>query len=181
MNTSETVLSALDLFKDKWALATAGVPEDFNTCTVAWGSLGTLWTRPRKDGRTVTIYLHPARYTSQYFERNELFTVSFFSPAYREALAYLGSHSGRNENKVARAGLTPEAFGGSVTFKEAELTLLMRKIYAHPFIKEDMAADVCEHYRTHPGSFPPDETGDWQPHFMFIGEVLDIREHVPVK
>jgi len=176
MKTSEQALDALDLFKNRWALATAGTQEDFNTCTVSWGSVGTLWTRPGKDGRVVTIYLHPSRYTCSYFEKSELFTVSFFAPEYRRALEYLGSHSGRNENKVAAAGLTPEAFGGSVTFKDAEFSLLMRKIYAHPFEKEAMAADVCEHYRTHPASFPTDENGDWQPHVMFIGEVLDTRE-----
>ena len=175
MKTSEAAFAALDLFKSRWALVTAGNTDDFNTCTVSWGSMGTLWSRPGRNDAIVTVYLHPSRYTAEYMERNDLFTVSFFAPEYKEALSYLGSHSGRNENKVAAAGLTPEAFGGSVTYKEAEFSLLLRKIYAHPFAKEDMAEDVREHYRTHPGSFPPDENGDWLPHMMFIGEVLETR------
>ena len=41
---------AFDLFRKQWALVTAGTPEHFNACTISWGSLGTLWTRPGSTG-----------------------------------------------------------------------------------------------------------------------------------
>lgn len=47
----------------------------------------------------------------------------------------MGSHSGRDVNKVEMSGLTPVAIGASVTYKEANLTFLCRKIYQHPFAK----------------------------------------------
>ena len=31
---------AFTMFEERWALVTAGTPEDFNTCTVSWGQHG---------------------------------------------------------------------------------------------------------------------------------------------
>ncbi|MBQ3386214.1 MAG: flavin reductase family protein, partial [Eggerthellaceae bacterium] len=70
-----------DLFRNQWALVTAGNPEHFNTCTVSWGSMGTLWSRS-----VITIYLHPSRYTTEFFLNSATFTVSFFPAAYKKAL-----------------------------------------------------------------------------------------------
>ena len=33
-------------FDKKWALLTAGTMEKFNTMTISWGGLGTLWGKP---------------------------------------------------------------------------------------------------------------------------------------
>ena len=41
----------------------------------------------------------------------EYFTVSFFDSEYKKVIAYLRSHSGRNENKIENAGLTAVAIG----------------------------------------------------------------------
>ena len=35
----------------------------------------------------------------------------------KKAIAYLGSHSGRNENKIENAGLTAVAIGKTMGFK----------------------------------------------------------------
>ena len=58
----------------------------------------------------------------------EYFTVSFFAPEYKKALAYLGSHSGRNENKIENAGLTAVAIGKTMVFKEAKQAFLCKKL-----------------------------------------------------
>ena len=164
-----------ELFRDHWALVTAGTPERFNTCTVGWGSLGTLWTRPGKDGAAVTVYLHPSRYTCDFARESEYFTVSFFPPEYRKALGILGSRSGRDGDKVAASGLTPKPMGGSVAFEEAELTFLCRKIYQHRMDKADIAEDVRAYYQANPKVYPPDENGEWQPHWVFVGEVTQSQ------
>lgn len=161
------------MFDSQWGLAAAGSPEHYNACTISWGSLGTLWTGAADNGRTVTVYLHPARYTQSFFKENDYFTVSFFPEEYKKALAYMGSHSGRCGDKAAAAGLTPVPFGEGVAFEEAELTFLCRKIYGHQFEKDSIAENVQEYYRTNPLSYPPDENGEWQPHWMFIGEIID--------
>ncbi len=33
-------------FDKKWALLTAGDKDKFNTMTISWGGLGTLWGKP---------------------------------------------------------------------------------------------------------------------------------------
>ena len=172
----EKEIRIFDLFQNQWGLVAAGTPEEFNCCTVSWGSMGTLWTRPGKTGSVITVYLHPSRYTRQFVQNNDTFTVSFFGKEHQKALAYVGSRSGRNGDKITGSGLTPEAFGGSVAFKEARETYLCRKIYQHQFTKEDLAEDVQQYYLSNPGVYPPDENGQWQPHWVFVGEVLDVKE-----
>lgn len=174
VNFAENDYKIFEMFHKQWALVTAGSLEYFNSCTVSWGSMGTLWTRPDKSGQVITVYIHPARYTQEFLTESDTFTVSFFPECYRKALAYLGSHSGREEDKVAVTGLTPIAMGDSVTYEEAELTFLCRKVYQHPFDKEGISEDVQEYYKANPKVYPPDETGEWQPHWMFVGEIIDI-------
>ena len=113
------------LFDDHWALVTAGTPEDYNTMTISWGSLGTIWA-PRGNGRQIaTIYIKPSRYTFNYLEKSDYYTISFFPEEKRKDLAYLGSHSGRDEDKLAATSLTPvEKSHGTMGFAEAELTLV---------------------------------------------------------
>lgn len=165
-----------DLFKNQWALVAAGTVDHFNACTVGWGSLGTLWSRAGKEGHSVTVYIHPARYTKELLMENDKFTVSFFPEKYKAALGYMGSHTGRKENKAESAGLTPVAMDGSVGFKEATLTFVCRKIYAHQFAREDIAQDIQEHYKANPKAFPVDEKGEWQPHFVFVGEITEVKD-----
>lgn len=90
-------------FDKQWALVTAGTPEHYNTMTISWGGLGTLWRRP-----VATVYVKKNRYTFEFMEQNDYFTVSFYPEAQRRALSLLGSTSGRDGDKVAAAGLTPE-------------------------------------------------------------------------
>ena len=52
-----------DMFNNQWALVTAGTPDHYNTCTIAWGSLGTIWGGPNRGRSIVTVYVNPDRYT----------------------------------------------------------------------------------------------------------------------
>lgn len=149
-----------DMFKNQWALATAGGIDHWNTCTIGWGSLGILW---RKN--IVTVYVNPDRYTWEFLKDSDIFTVAFFPPEYRNALGYLGSHSGRDGDKVAAAGLTPRELGGGVTYAEADLTFVCRKIYQAPFEREGMAEEISN------GIYK-----NWQPHWMFVGEILQAED-----
>lgn len=175
-NFEQKELKIFETFHKQWALVTAGNIDDFNTCTVSWGSLGTLWSRPGKTGSVATVYIHPARYTNKFMRESDTFTISFFSEEHRKALGYLGSHSGRNEDKVATAGLTPTTFEGGVTFKEANYTLVCKKIYQHQFAKEDIAKDVQEYYMNNPTVYPVNKNGEWEPHWVFVGEIMNALD-----
>ena len=119
--------------------------ERFNSCTLGWGSLGNIWGHDGKTCPIVTVYVHPARYTSEFLTENDTFTVSFYPESCRNALRYMGAHSGRDGDKAAAAGLTPAAMGNSVTYEEANLTFLCKKLYQHQFSKKSPAPRRTSH------------------------------------
>lgn len=174
---SEKDYKIFELFHDRWALVTAGTLDCFNSCTVGWGSMGTLWTRNGNPGSMVTVYVHPTRYTHELLQKNDIFTVSFFPDKYRAALRYLGSHSGRDEDKISASGLTPIVMGDSVSYREAELTFLCKKLYQGAFDKAGLSEEITKHYQTNPKAYPPDETGDWMPHWMYVGDIIDVADY----
>ena len=153
------------LFNNRWGLVTAGTADAFNACTLSWGSLGTIWGGPGQGRPIVTIYVHPDRYTHTFLRNNDRFTVSFFPETCRKALEYLGSHSGRKENKIAAAGLTPIFLENGVAYEEATLTLVCRKLYEGPFAQEGLADEIGK------GIYDSRE-----PHWIFVGEILEARE-----
>ena len=124
MSSEQGISYALNTFNRDWALVTAGTIDRFNTMTISWGGMGTLWSRP-----VATVYVKPCRYTHEFMENNDYFTVSFFPEKYREDLGILGSRSGRDGDKVALTSLTPKAGEQWVSFEEAEHVLVCRKIY----------------------------------------------------
>ena len=147
------------IYDKDWALAAAGTMESHNAMTVSWGGMGTLWNKP-----VVTIYVRPSRYTREFTEREEYFTVSFYDEKYREALNVMGTRSGRDCDKEAEAGLTAVPMGESVTFKEAKRTLLCRKLYYQDLDPAGMAKEVQDK------QYPVKDF-----HRMYIGEVIEIR------
>ena len=150
-----------DIFKQfdkKWALLTAGTEENFNTMTVSWGGLGTIWGKP-----VVTVYVRTSRYTYEFMDKGEYFTVSFYPEECRKVLAVLGAKSGRDMDKMNESGLTPVEAGETMTFKEAEVTLLCRKLFKQPLEVANMPEDVVKQFY-----------GKDAPHDMFIGEVVEI-------
>ena len=72
-----------EMFSEQWALVTAGTMERFNSCTLGWGSLGNIWGHDGKTCPIVTVYVHPARYTSEFLTENDTFTVSFYPESCR--------------------------------------------------------------------------------------------------
>ena len=166
---------AFDMFDQQWAIVTAGSLEHYNSCTVSWGSFGNIWGHTGSGRPIITVYVHPARYTSEFLTGSNTFTVSFYPESCRKALGYIGSHSGRDGDKAAAAGLTPVAMGNGVTYKEANLTFLCKKLYQHQFAKEDLAPEIQQYYAAAPKTYP-DFHGGWQPHIVFVGEVIDALD-----
>ena len=137
--------------------------------------MGNIWGNSGKSRSIVTVYVHPARYTGEFLKNSDIFTVSFYPESCKKALGYIGSHSGREGNKVIAARLTPVAFGQGVTYEEANLTFLCKKLYQHQLSKEDMAPEIQEYYASMPEIYP-DFKGGWQPHIVFVGEIIDVKD-----
>jgi len=109
----------------EWMLITAGTGENFNTMTANWGGFGYLWKK-----NVCFIFVRPTRYTYQFTEESNFFTLSFFEEKYRDALNYCGTYSGRDVNKIEKCGFTPLQIESDViSFEEAKLIITARKIY----------------------------------------------------
>ena len=126
-----------------WMLVTAGNKEKFNTMTANWGGTGHLWNKP-----VVFVFVRPERYTYEFMETSDGFTLTFFVEKYRKALNLCGTKSGRDSDKVSEAGLTPHFTElGYPAFTEASLVLECRKLYA-TMLTKDAFLD-SEPFRTH--------------------------------
>ncbi|MFN2302584.1 MAG: flavin reductase family protein [Anaerolineales bacterium] len=149
-----------DLFHHQWMLLSAGdfSQGTYNAMTIGWGAIGTMWSKP-----FVFVAVRHSRYTFEFMEKFNTFTVSAFSREYHPALNLLGSQSGRDGDKIAASGLTPEssALVEAPSYREAELVIECQKIYANDlnpahFLDES----IYRHYRNH----------DF--HRIYYGEIL---------
>jgi flavin reductase (DIM6/NTAB) family NADH-FMN oxidoreductase RutF len=128
--------NAIKLIGEKWTLITAGDPSSFNMMTASWGNIGFLWNKP-----VVTVFVRPQRYTFQFTEKKDEFTLSFFQEEYRSVLQFCGNKSGAEVNKVEKTGLTPVFTpNGNIAFKESYLVLECRKLYTD-FLKSEAFLD----------------------------------------
>lgn len=131
-------LSALheDFIEDiskEWMLITAGTINQFNTMTASWGGLGFLWGKP-----VAFIFVRPERYTHEFLEKEETFTLSFLGQEHKHIYNICGNQSGRNINKVEETGLIPiQISNHSITFEQARLTLDCRKLYKTEFLENN--------------------------------------------
>ena len=121
-------VDAIDIWDNQWFLLTAGdfKSGEFNTMTVGWGSFGVMWKKPFAQ-----VVVRPIRYTYQFTEKFDSFTLCAFPKKYKKALNILGTKSGRDGDKIKDAGLTPIASTeiAAPGFSEAELIIECRKIY----------------------------------------------------
>ena len=139
----------IDLIASDWMLVTAGNRQKFNTMTANWGGVGHLWNKP-----VVFVFVRPERYTYEFMENSDGFTLTFFEEAYRDALNLCGTKSGRDSNKVAEASLTPHFTElGYPVFTEARLLLECRKLYADMLTKDSFVdtKPLNIHYNTKGG------------------------------
>ena len=125
VNPSELNMNPFTTIGKDWLLITAGNEEKYNTMTASWGGAGVMWGKP-----AVTAYIRPQRYTKEFVDREEMFTLSFYGEDYRDALNLFGKVSGKDRDKIKEAGFTPYFTDGTVAFEEAEIILICRKMYA---------------------------------------------------
>jgi len=151
------------LFDRQAMLLTSGdfAKGDYNCMTIGWGLFGTMWSVP-----VALVVVRPSRFTFEFMERYDTFTVTAFPPQYRRDLAYLGSHSGRDEDKLAKTQLSAVAADlvPSPSFAEAELSVECKKIYFTDYQPEQFLAPFIH------GKY---DGGDY--HRLYYGEILRIK------
>lgn len=154
-------LNPFDKIGREWMLITAGDETSHNTMTASWGGVGVIWNKP-----VSTCYVRPQRYTFEFTEKYEYYSLCFFDESYRQALNICGTQSGRDIDKDAAAGLTCEFYNGVPYYKEASLVLICRKLYGQ-FLTADSFTDVSVYERNYPEA---------DLHKMYIGEILEVLE-----
>lgn len=142
-----------------WALVTAGSAEKCNTMTVSWGGVGVLW------GKNVAfIFIRESRYTKEFLDGGDFFSVSFPAEKYREALNLCGSKSGRDIDKFKEAGLTPAFRHGIPYIDEANIVLLCSKMAAVPMAENSFTdKNIMKKWY-----------GDGDMHTMYVGEIIEV-------
>ena len=143
-----------------WMLICAGNIDKYNMMTASWGSFGVLWNK-----HIAMIFIRPTRYTYQFVESNNYFTLNFFDNTHRDLLNLMGAKSGREINKMNHPGLDANKTSlGNVYFRQARIVLECKKIYAD-YIKPEMFLD-SKIEKLYPKK-------DY--HRFFIGEILNCN------
>ncbi len=148
------------LIGDQWMLITAGDASRCNTMTASWGGVGILWNKP-----VSFCFIRPQRYTLEFVEQQEYYSLSFFDPKYKDALRFCGSASGRDGDKFQKTGLTPE-FQLAPYPKEAKLVLICKKLY-----KQDMAPECFLDASLLEKNYPKEDY-----HRVFVGEIVKVLQ-----
>ena len=153
-------------FHDAELLA-AGDKDKSNAMTIGWGGIGTLW------GRTaLTVYVAEKRYTKEFMDKAEYFTVMAFDVKDSKVLNYMGTKSGRDGDKAQALGLhtaytangTPYYTNGTPYYTEAAMVIECKIMYAAPFDPQYFKSDAPKRmYANFPAGI----------HSMYIGEVVN--------
>ena len=143
----------------QWMLITAGDEKKHNTMTASWGAMGVMWGK-----NVLTVYIRPQRYTKEFVDAQDLFTVSFYGEEWRNALNICGTKSGRDNDKETEAGLTPYYLDGTTAFQEAEMIFVCKKQY-HQEMKPEFFDQKDNDTKWYP---------DKDYHTLYMGEITKV-------
>ena len=149
------------MFDNEWAVLAASKKDESSNClTISWGSYGELWGKP-----IMVAYVRPERFSHEFIDDSEYFSINFFDEKYKKETLYLGTHSGRDEDKVGKVGFHYIDGEKCKYFEEANLVFVLRKIYSDNFKKENFIDQsiVDKIYG---------ENG--QLHTFYIGEIVEV-------
>ncbi len=116
----------------EWMLVTAGNEEKANAMTASWGGMGVMWGK-----NVVYIVLRPQRYTKEFVDREGKFSISFLGEKHRNMLKYLGSVSGRTEDKMKEAGVDINFADGVPYVDQSNLSFICNVLSATKIAPED--------------------------------------------
>ena len=115
----------------EWFLVTAGDESGWNTMTASWGFAGIIWGKPA----FITV-IRPQRYTKEFIDKTQTFSICFFKESERKALSFCGSNSGRDCDKAEKTGLQPLFTDDTTVFEQADMVLICEKAYVQEMMEE---------------------------------------------
>ena len=142
-----------------WLLITAKKGNQVNTMTASWGGMGILWGKP-----VVYIFIRPQRYTREFVESADSFSISILGEEHRKTLSYFGTVSGRDEDKIGKSGLALTEDQNVPYFADARAYLICRKLYVQNLEPTCFIDASCDE--------------KWYPqkdyHTMYIAEIIRL-------
>ncbi|MDD7402477.1 MAG: flavin reductase [Butyribacter sp.] len=142
-----------------WMLVTAGNKEKANTMTASWGGVGVMWGK-----NVVYVFIRDSRFTKEFVDREGTFSLSFPSEEYRKEMKFLGTVSGRDEDKITEAGVHVNYYNDVPYIDEGNLVMICRVMSETPIKKEEFLDETLD------GTWY--STKDY--HNMYIAEITDI-------
>ena len=146
---------------DQWALLTSEKEDKVNTMTISWGGITYLW-----DKTCAIIYVRESRYTKELIDASRRFSLSFLNHnEYRGIKNYLGTASGRDEDKIENANLHVNYYEENVPFIDEADSVIICKVLYKQKMEENCFVNgrlIADHYRN----------GDY--HYIYIGEIKRI-------
>ncbi|MDO4459671.1 MAG: flavin reductase [Clostridia bacterium] len=119
-----------------WMLITAKKGDRVNTMTASWGGVGILWNKP-----VAYIFIRSSRFTKGFVDEGSELSLCMLPEQFREQLTYFGRHSGRDEDKIATAGLEIAYEGEVPYFSDSDTVFICRKLYAQEMKAECFCVD----------------------------------------
>ena len=146
------------------AVLSAGNKDSHNSCVIGWGLLGVAWSKP-----LFIVYVKPDRYTYQFMETTEFFTVNFIKKSLYKKFRIYGNKSGRDINKEEESGAQIQFLdNGGITFKEAEEVYVCKVMARAYFDEKNLSKEIIDFYDKASGLFKQTK----EPHGVYIGEII---------
>lgn len=143
----------------EWMLIGAEKEGKVNAMTASWGGVGVLWNK-----NVVFAFVRPQRYTKEFIEASDRFSLTFFDECHKKELQYFGSVSGRDEDKIEKTGFTVEHAEGAPYFSEGNLAVICKKLYAGSIDPQAILSPEIDK------TIYPDK--DY--HVVYIGEIVKV-------
>lgn len=133
VNVNDLEQNIFNEYENNWMIVSAKDPAGkINGMTVSWGALGRFWEKP-----AATIYIRQSRFTREFIDSQEYFTISMFE-GHKKELGLYGSKSGRNCDKLAESGMHLAELDGQPAYEESKCVLICRKMYQDDIRLEDL-------------------------------------------
>ncbi len=163
MNFLENSDKALLNMSTFGAFLTVGVDGKVNPMTIGWGQIGISQGKP-----VFNVMVRPSRYSKELIDKNPVFTVSIPNDStYKNALAFCGSKSGRDFDKISECNLeTVKSDTISVPGIKNCMIYECRVIYKTEMSKEQTNDECNEKWY---------KNGDY--HVVYTGEILNFKEN----
>lgn len=166
MNTFQQIsadafdFSPFRMIGKEWMLITAEKEGKANIMTASCGGLGVMW------GKNVAyIVVRRSRYTKEFIDGSDSFSLSFLDHSkYGKALLYLGTVSGRDEDKIKGADVTVNHYLGTPFIAEASTVMVCKKMCCQPITPDSFTMDGIDQQWYQDKDY----------HDLYIGEIVEI-------